>query len=70
VDKAQYETDLRYIEIAKKEGCKGIGRGSALTDGKLAKGTFVAPTVFDGVKAGNDIGAGRVFGRVGLMRAK
>jgi acyl-CoA reductase-like NAD-dependent aldehyde dehydrogenase len=50
VDKAQYETDLRYLEIAKKEGCKCLIGGAPLADGKLAKGYFVAPTVFDNVK--------------------
>ncbi|HVM62523.1 MAG TPA: aldehyde dehydrogenase family protein [Verrucomicrobiae bacterium] len=64
VDKAQFETDLRYIEIAKKEGCKCLIGGAALTDGKLAKGYFVAPTIFDNVKPDNTIAQEEVFGPV------
>jgi aldehyde dehydrogenase (NAD+) len=64
VDKAQYETDLRYIEIAKKEGCKCLIGGSALTEGKLAKGYFVAPTIFDNVKPEHTLAQEEVFGPV------
>jgi aldehyde dehydrogenase (NAD+) len=64
VDKAQYETDLRYIEIAKKEGCKCLIGGNALTDGKLAKGYFVAPTIFDNVKPEHTLAQEEVFGPV------
>ena len=70
VDKAQFETDLRYIEIAKKEGCKVLVGGGALTDGKLAKGYFIAPTVFDGVKPDMTLAQEEVFGPVlAVMRA-
>jgi aldehyde dehydrogenase (NAD+) len=64
VDKAQYETDLRYIEIAKKEGCRCLIGGGPLTAGKLAKGYFVAPTVFDNVKPGHTLAQEEVFGPV------
>jgi aldehyde dehydrogenase (NAD+) len=64
VDKSQFETDLRYIEIAKKEGCKCLIGGSALTEGKLAKGYFVAPTVFDNVTPDKTLAQEEVFGPV------
>jgi acyl-CoA reductase-like NAD-dependent aldehyde dehydrogenase len=64
VDKSQFETDLRYIEIANKEGCKCLVGGSALTEGKLAKGYFVAPTVFDGVTPEKTLAQEEVFGPV------
>ena len=64
VDKAQFETDLRYIEIAKKEGCRCLAGGGALTEGKLAKGYFVAPTVFDNVKPDSTLAQEEVFGPV------
>ena len=64
VDKAQFETDLRYIEIAKKEGCKCLIGGAALTEGKLARGYFVAPTIFDNVKPENTLAQEEVFGPV------
>jgi alpha-ketoglutaric semialdehyde dehydrogenase len=64
VDKSQFETDLRYIEVAKKEGAKCLVGGKALTEGKLAKGYFVAPTIFDGVKPDMTLGQEEVFGPV------
>jgi len=64
VDKSKFETDLRYIEIAKKEGCKCLFGGGALTDGKLAKGYFVAPTVFDNVMPDKTLAQEEVFGPV------
>jgi aldehyde dehydrogenase (NAD+) len=67
VDKGQYETDLRYIEIAKKEGCKVLVGGGALD---MGKGYFVAPTVFDGVKPDMTLAQEEVFGPVlAVMRA-
>ncbi|MEI6085342.1 MAG: aldehyde dehydrogenase family protein [Verrucomicrobiota bacterium] len=66
VDKAQYETDLRYIEIAKKEGCRCLTGGEALP----GKGYFVAPTVFDGVTPAMTLAQEEVFGPVlAVMRA-
>jgi aldehyde dehydrogenase (NAD+) len=64
VDKAQFETDLRYIEIAKKEGCACLVGGEALTEGKLAKGYFLAPTVFDNVTPYGTLAQEEVFGPV------
>jgi len=58
------------MEIAKKEGCKVLVGGSALTEGKLAKGYFVAPTIFDGVKPDMTLAQEEVFGPVlAVMRA-
>ena len=64
VDKAQFETDLRFIEIAKKEGCRCLIGGGALAEGQLAKGYFVAPTVFDNVKPDGTLAQEEVFGPV------
>jgi alpha-ketoglutaric semialdehyde dehydrogenase len=64
VDKGQFETDLKFIEIAKKEGCRCLAGGEALTTGKLAKGFFVAPTVFDNVTPDKTIAQEEVFGPV------
>jgi len=64
VDKGQFETDLRFIEIAKNEGAKCLIGSGAVTEGKLAKGYFVAPTVFDGVKPGMKLAQEEVFGPV------
>jgi aldehyde dehydrogenase (NAD+) len=64
VDKGQFETDLRFIEMAKKEGCRCLAGGDALTTGRLAKGFFVAPTVFDNVTPDKTIAQEEVFGPV------
>ncbi len=70
VDKGQFETDLRFIEIAKKEGAKCLIGGGALTEGKLSEGYFVAPTVFDGVKPNMTLAQEEVFGPVlAVLRA-
>jgi alpha-ketoglutaric semialdehyde dehydrogenase len=55
---------LRFIETAKKEGNNCLIGGSALTEGKLAKGYFLAPTVFDSVKPGQTVAQEEVFGPV------
>ena len=64
VDKPQYETDLRYMEIAKKEGLKCLAGGGSLAEGKLKKGYFVAPTIFDHVTADKTLAQEEVFGPV------
>ncbi|HUJ11156.1 MAG TPA: aldehyde dehydrogenase family protein [Verrucomicrobiae bacterium] len=64
VDRAQFETDLRFIELAKEEGGQCLIGGTALTEGRLAKGYFVAPTVFDNVKPGQTVAQEEVFGPV------
>jgi aldehyde dehydrogenase (NAD+) len=70
VDKGQFETDLRFIEIARKEGAKCLVGGGALTEEKLAKGYFVAPTMFDGVKPNMTLAQEEVFGPVlAVLRA-
>ncbi len=64
VDKNQYETDLKYIDIAKQDGAKLILGGRALKDGDLARGYFVEPTVFTGVTPSMRIFKEEVFGPV------
>jgi len=61
VDKKQFETDLHYIEIAKTEATLALG-GHRLDSGDLAKGFFVAPTIFTGVKRDMRIAQEEVFG--------
>jgi len=43
---AHMESVLNYIEIGKAEGATLLAGGSRLQNGALAKGAFVAPTVF------------------------
>ena len=46
VDQGQMETVLRYIEIGRKECGEPRCGGRRLTEGALANGYFVEPTVF------------------------
>ena len=71
VDKGQMETVLRYIEIGRKEVGEPLCGGRHLTEGALAKGYFVEPTVFAGVVEKHVIAQEEIFGPVlAIMRAK
>ncbi|MGA2737028.1 MAG: aldehyde dehydrogenase family protein [Bryobacteraceae bacterium] len=71
VDEAQMDTVLRYIEIGRgQSGAPKIG-GRRLTDGDLAKGYFVEPTVFADVSPEMTIAREEIFGPVlAVMRAR
>ncbi len=69
VDDKQLETDLKYIEIAKKEGAKLLCGGNRLTGGIYDKGYFVEPTIFDGVTPEMRIAQEEVFGPVLALMA-
>ena len=64
VDANQLETDLRYIEIAKREGAQLLCGGNRLTGGVFDLGYFVEPTIFAGVTPGMRIAQEEVFGPV------
>jgi aldehyde dehydrogenase (NAD+) len=71
IDAGQLETDLKYIEIAKKEGAKLMCGGNRLTGGAYDKGYFVEPTIFTDVTAQMRIAQEEVFGPVlAVMVAK
>ena len=61
--KKQLENDLRYIEIAKKEGAQLVA-GGARADIGTGRGYFLQPTVFDGVTPGMTIAREEIFGPV------
>ena len=70
VDEAQMKTDLRYIEIGKKEGKLLLG-GGRLSGGAYDRGYFVAPTIFDHVAPGSSIAQDEIFGPVlSVIRVK
>ena len=71
VDQAQLETDLKYIEIGRKEcGAPLIG-GGRLTGGGFDKGYFIEPTIFAGVRESMTIAREEIFGPVlAVMRAR
>ena len=71
VDEGQLETDLKYIEIGRKEIGEPLCGGRRLTDGALAKGYFVEPTVFANVYEHHTLAKEEVFGPVlAIMRAR
>ena len=71
VDQAQMDTVLRYIEIGRKESGEPKCGGRRLTDGALAKGYFLEPTVFADVAEQQTIAREEIFGPVlAIMRAK
>jgi aldehyde dehydrogenase (NAD+) len=61
--KKQLDTDLRYIETAKKEGATLVAGGGRVDIG-TGKGYFLAPTVFDGVSPEMTIAREEIFGPV------
>jgi acyl-CoA reductase-like NAD-dependent aldehyde dehydrogenase len=61
--KKQLENDLRYIEIAKKEGATLVA-GGARADIGTGKGYFLEPTIFDGVTPEMTIAREEIFGPV------
>jgi len=71
VDEGQLETDLRYIEIGRKESGEPKCGGRRLTGGALSKGYFVEPTVFADVHEDHTIAREEIFGPVlAILRAK
>lgn len=69
VDANQLETDLKYIEIAKKDGAKLLCGGNRLTGSAYDKGYFIEPTIFDHVKPEMRIAQEEVFGPVLALMA-
>jgi acyl-CoA reductase-like NAD-dependent aldehyde dehydrogenase len=71
IDQAQLDTDLRYIEIGKKEGATLRCGGHRLSEGALAKGYFIEPTIFTGVEESMTIAQEEIFGPVlAVMKAR
>lgn len=68
-DESQMKTVLGYIETGKTEGCKLLAGGNRL-EGPLAKGYFVAPTIFADVSPDATIAQEEIFGPVlAIIRA-
>ncbi|MCI8342663.1 MAG: aldehyde dehydrogenase family protein [Firmicutes bacterium] len=63
VSKKHMEKVLEYIEIGKKDGCKMVC-GGRVSSGELAKGYFVAPTIFDNCPPDSRIIRDEIFGPV------
>jgi aldehyde dehydrogenase (NAD+) len=64
VSQAQLEGNLNYVQIAQQEGASVLYGGARLTDGDLAHGHFMQPTVLGNVKPTARIACEEVFGPV------
>ncbi len=64
VSEGQLKRVLEFIETGVNEGARLLCGGKRLTEGKLASGFFVAPTIFDGVTKEMRIFQEEIFGPV------
>jgi len=64
VSDAQLERIHRYVEIGQREGARLLTGGTRMREGELARGSFYAPTVFDGVRPEMRIAQEEIFGPV------
>ncbi len=71
VDEGQLETNMKYIEIGRKEAGAPKAGGNRLTGGAYDKGYFCEPTIFADVTESMTIAQEEIFGPVlAVMRAK
>jgi aldehyde dehydrogenase (NAD+) len=64
VSEQQLDRVTSYLDVGTKEGAKALTGGGRLTDGALAKGYFVPPTVFANVRDDMRIAREEIFGPV------
>ena len=64
ISEAHMAKVLGYIERGTQEGAELLAGGHRVTDGALARGAFVAPTVFGGCRDGMAIVREEIFGPV------
>jgi acyl-CoA reductase-like NAD-dependent aldehyde dehydrogenase len=64
VSERQMSTVLGYIDAGRREGAKVVAGGERDTEGDKARGYFIRPTVFDGVKPEMKIAQEEIFGPV------
>ena len=70
VDESQMDTDLKYIEMGKKEA-KLLCGGERLSGAKYDKAWFVSPTIFDHVRPESALSQDEIFGPVlSVVRVK
>jgi aldehyde dehydrogenase (NAD+) len=64
VSEQQLERVTGYLSTGQREGAKAVAGGSRVTEGALAKGYFVPPTVFANVRDDMKIAQEEIFGPV------
>ncbi len=68
VSRDQFDRVMGFIDSAKSEGARAVTGGHAVTDGDLAKGSFIAPTIFADVTPEMRIAREEIFGPVLAVR--
>jgi betaine-aldehyde dehydrogenase len=68
VSRAHFDRVMGFIETAKAEGARVVTGGHAVTEGALAQGCFVAPTIFADVTPEMTIAREEIFGPVLAVR--
>ena len=68
VGRAHFDRVMGFIEGAKDQGARVVTGGRAVTDGPLARGCFVEPTIFADVTADMTIAREEIFGPVLAVR--
>jgi betaine-aldehyde dehydrogenase len=68
ITRAHMERVLHYIDLGRKEGARPICGGARLMEGALAKGNFVAPTVFADTNPNMKIVREEIFGPVQVVQ--
>ncbi len=68
ITRAHMERVLHYIDVGRAEGARLLCGGSRLTDGALARGNFVAPTIFADTRPEMKIVQEEIFGPVQVVQ--
>lgn len=67
INERQLEKILGYIEIGKQEGARVVCGGERITDGELAKGCFMRPTLLADVTNDMRVAQEEIFGPVACV---
>lgn len=67
INERQLEKILSYVEIGKQEGARVICGGERITDGELAKGCFMRPTLLADVTNDMRVAQEEIFGPVACI---
>ncbi len=68
VSRQHFDRVMGYIEAGKREGARVVAGGHAITEGAMAQGCFIAPTIFADVTPDMTIAREEIFGPVLAIR--
>ena len=67
IDERQLEKILSYVELAKQEGGEVLTGGERMSEGELAKGAFMRPTLITGLTNSCRVAQEEIFGPVAVI---